>query len=177
MWINIEELRERGPLFLEDRLAPNRLDLGGMAKAAGPVDYQLRASISGDIVRVAGRIRAGLDVVCCRCLDSFPQEVDRELNLEYRPHPDLEHEGEEIEVEYSDLEVGFHQGGRIDLAALINEQLLLEIPMKPICREDCKGLCPHCGRNWNQGLCDCRQERVDPRLDVLAQLKRSMKSN
>ena len=58
----------------------------------------------------------------------------------------------------------------LDLGPEVREDFLLSIPMHAVCRPDCKGLCPQCGANWNEGPCDCREEQIDPRLAVLAQL-------
>jgi uncharacterized protein len=58
----------------------------------------------------------------------------------------------------------------LDLTEVIRQDLLLALPMYPVCRSKCKGLCPHCGQNWNEGACECSLEEIDPRLAVLRQL-------
>ena len=71
---------------------------------------------------------------------------------------------EEIEVAEEDINTAFYRDGEIDLGELIHEQFYLTLPMKPLCREDCKGLCPVCGANWNQTTCACERRWEDPRL-------------
>jgi uncharacterized protein len=77
----------------------------------------------------------------------------------------------ESEVEDEDLETSYYREDQIDLNELLREQFYLALPMKPLCQEGCKGLCPHCGTNLNAGACACTVERTDPRLAVLKTLK------
>jgi uncharacterized protein len=74
---------------------------------------------------------------------------------------------EEIELRMEDLDVDYYTGEVIDLTPIIFEQIMLQIPMKALCNELCKGLCPHCGINLNKANCDCREDIIDERLAVL----------
>ena len=88
--------------------------------------------------------------------------------------PRTENVGEgEREVEEDDLATAFYDDERIDLAHLIMEQFQLALPMKPLCKDACKGLCPQCGTNLNTGSCDCSPIWEDPRLAALKALKRA----
>src|ERR671919_630513 len=78
---------------------------------------------------------------------------------------------EESEVREEDLETSFYRNEQIDLNELLREQFYLALPMKPLCRDECKGLCPQCGTNLNTGTCDCGPGWEDPRLAALKQLK------
>src|SRR5436190_750925 len=73
--------------------------------------------------------------------------------------------------EDDDLTTAFYENEEIDLGQLMREQFYLALPMKPLCRDDCKDLCPNCGTNWNNGTCECKQEWEDPRLAALKTLK------
>ena len=84
----------------------------------------------------------------------------------------MEGEGEEFSLIYTDLDVGFYHGQQLDVAALISEQVVLEVPMKPVCKEQCGGLCDQCGMDLNEGSCDCQRRSVDPRLVALEELKK-----
>ncbi|MBN1225748.1 MAG: DUF177 domain-containing protein, partial [Deltaproteobacteria bacterium] len=77
---------------------------------------------------------------------------------------------EEIELEREDLDIGFYKEGIIDLTEVVREQILLAVPMIPICKEDCKGLCPYCGQNLNQCKCVCAGKTIDPRWSKLQNL-------
>ena len=96
--------------------------------------------------------------------------VDAALDLLFLPGTDNVGEGERP-VEEDDLGVSFYHDDRIDLADVIREQFYLALPMKPLCRADCKGLCPTCGSNRNRETCSCRPAWVDPRLEKLKELR------
>jgi uncharacterized protein len=176
MWIDLHQVRERGgSLQLQREFADRDLDLDPQtAFLKSPARISAKIVLHKNQVRVTGRLQARLHLVCSRCLGTLPLEIDKEVNLEYSPDPLIEQDGEEIGLEYSDLEVGFYRGDRISLSDLVNEQLLLEVPMKTVCREDCRGLCPLCGCNRNEVSCDCSVEQIDPRLAALTALKQKM---
>ena len=107
-----------------------------------------------------GQLRATIDYECSRCLTDFDQPVTVRLAelYHYPPEsapPDSPTIGDDV---------------HLDLGPVVREDFLVSIPMHALCRPDCKGLCPQCGANWNEGPCDCRDEQIDPRLAVLAQL-------
>ena len=77
----------------------------------------------------------------------------------------------EVELGEEDVEVSYYRDDAIDLAGLMREQFYLALPMKPLCTDDCKGLCPQCGTNRNVSQCSCTQGWVDPRLAALQALK------
>ncbi len=175
MLVNLRDLRERGePLRSSRPFSEAELSMGGdMLRLRGPAECSLTVALKLERVRVKGSVQAQVDLKCCRCLKSFPHEVEQEFDLTYEPDPEVE-EGEEIALSYGDLEIGFYRNDELDLSLIVGEQVLLEIPMKPVCREDCKGLCSHCGADLNEGLCDCSPQSFDPRLEPLRQLKKNM---
>jgi uncharacterized protein len=96
--------------------------------------------------------------------------VAADFDLRYLPQTENRGEGE-VKIEEGDLETAFYADDVIDLGIVMREQFYLVLPMKPLCRESCKGLCPHCGTNLNDGSCACKPEWVDPRLEALRALK------
>jgi len=80
-------------------------------------------------------------------------------------------EGEGIRTKSDDLDISFYKGDRIDLTELIKEQILLYLPMQPLCSTDCKGLCPKCRKSLKDGPCNCEVKEIDPRFEVLKKLK------
>ena len=92
------------------------------------------------------------------------------FDLVYHPQTSNVGEGEK-EVEEEDLSTAFYDDQKIDLAQLMREQFYLALPMKPLCGDGCRGLCPVCGTNLNRGTCDCNREWEDPRLAVLKNMK------
>jgi uncharacterized protein len=96
--------------------------------------------------------------------------VDQEFDLRYQPHAVNTGDGER-EIEEDDLTTAFYENDEIDLGHLMHEQFVLSLPMKPLCEEACKGLCPECGTNLNRGTCDCKPLWEDPRLAALRELR------
>jgi uncharacterized protein len=116
--------------------------------------------------RVAGHVAGEIELTCGRCLEAFTLAVASEFDLRYVPRAENVGEGER-EVGEDDLTTAFYDQDQIDLSELMAEQVHLALPMKPLCSEGCKGLCPHCGTNLNAGACDCSETWEDPRLAVL----------
>ena len=120
--------------------------------------------------RLAGRMTGDIELACSRCLELYRMPVASDFDLHYVPH--AENSGEdEKEVEEDDLSTAFYENDEIDLGQLMMEQFQLALPMKPLCRPDCKGLCPSCGTNLNTGTCDCNARWEDPRLAALKAIK------
>jgi uncharacterized protein len=130
----------------------------------------LRAKIHKDRerFRIAGRVSARLELTCSRCLEPFALPIDSPFDVRYLPQS--ENTGDEREVEEDDLSDAFYRDEAIDLGQLMEEQFYLALPMKPLCREDCKGLCASCGTNLNVATCDCQVRWEDPRLAGLKAL-------
>ena len=120
--------------------------------------------------RVAGHLSTEIELTCSRCLEAFALPVSTDFDLRYVPRTENVGEGEK-EVEEDDLATSFYSDDQIDLGHLIVEQLQLAVPMKPLCEEACKGLCPQCGTNLNTNTCECSTAWTDPRFDALKQLK------
>lgn len=131
---------------------------------------RLRASFAGDRdVHVRGEVEAVLVLECRRCLRDVRRELGVELDLLYDAKVDKE--GDEEQVYQLEAEAG-----TLDLAPAVREQLLLHVPPFPVCREDCRGLCPKCGIDRNEESCDCTLVEPDPRWDALRELKEEMKT-
>jgi uncharacterized protein len=119
---------------------------------------------------LTGTVRTTLELPCSRCLEPFTSPVDASFDLRYQPHT-LNTGSDEREIEEDDLSTAFYENDEIDLGQLMREQFYLSVPMKPLCQDDCRGLCPVCGTNLNRGTCACKQDWEDPRLAALRNLK------
>ena len=137
-------------------------------RVIAPVSLSARIYKDKDRFRVAGRVQTVLEQDCSRCLEAFELPVDSQFDVRYLPHS--ENTGEEREVEEDDLSVAFYRDEVIDLGQLMEEQFYLTLPMKPLCRDACKGLCPSCGVNLNVETCGCQVRWEDPRLAGLKAL-------
>ena len=119
-------------------------------------------------VIVTGRIGARVPQTCGRCLEAFPIDVSATVDTRFVPRP--QRRGEELELGSDDLEVDFYTNDQLNLATLVETETTLALPMKPLCREDCRGLCPVCGGNRNAVDCRCEVRLPDPRLAALKDL-------
>jgi uncharacterized protein len=122
--------------------------------------------------RLAGHLTGEIEQTCSRCLVPFTAPIAADFDLRYVPRTENVGEGER-EVEEDDLATSFYENEQIDLGQLIAEQLHLALPMKPLCTEACKGLCPQCGTNLNVAACSCDLTWQDPRLAALNKLRRT----
>jgi uncharacterized protein len=115
-----------------------------------------------------GSVRGEATATCGRCLESFGLAVAKDFALVLTPARPL---GGEIELGAPDLTQSFYAGPEIDLTPLVYEQVMLALPTRPLCAEECRGLCPQCGANRNTEACACATSPGDPRLAALRNLK------
>ena len=178
MLIEIEEL-ELHPVDFREEFSPGAIDLGAEVRQR----TQLRSEGRADLVeehhgkhkvvqdiRLKGKLDTSLEVACARCLDPVLYEVDRSFDLLYRPlGTDAGHE--ELSITDAEAEIGYYQGEGLMLEDALREQVLLALPLKVVCREDCKGLCPLCGKNLNESQCSCAAHMEDPRWAALKEIR------
>jgi uncharacterized protein len=139
---------------------------GDAYRIVAPVHLEFDIQKDKEKFRLIGTARTELELSCSRCLEPFRLPVDAVFELRFLPASEMA-DGEEREVQDEDLDTSYYRDDTIDLNELLREQFYLSLPMKPLCREDCKGLCPQCGTNWNTGTCTCTTEWEDPRLAAL----------
>ena len=158
--------------------------------------------LEGEISRIEkgfafdARIAYGGRLECSRCLASYPFQTREDFSLILTkrataarrrdsvspPSPERRSGfgggagasaiGEEIPLESEDLNEYFYDEPVISVAPIAEERIQMAVPMKPLCREDCRGLCPRCGEDWNVADCGCALESADPRWEVLRNLKK-----
>ncbi len=134
-----------------------------------PVELAFDISQKDAEFRLVGRVRTVLELACSRCLDRLSLPVDGAFDLLYVAQSANAGEGER-EVEPDDLTTAYYRDDVIDLGLLMREQFYLALPMKPLCQDACRGLCPSCGLNLNAASCDCDTTWHDPRLAGLKAL-------
>lgn len=128
----------------------------------------------GKRVLVEGSVKMTMTLKCSRCLNESLLPLELAFREEYIPVED-NGDGEEKELTGGELDLGFYRNDEINIDEIVKEQILLSIPMKPLCREECRGLCPVCGKELNEGPCKCRRDEVDPRLAPLKKFKEIFK--
>ncbi len=144
-------------------------------KVVAPVHLVMDVHKDREAYRVSGNVTTRLQLECGRCLEAFEIPVDSAFELRYVPEPAPTADGGEREVTEDDLTTSYYKAESIDVGELMHEQFVLALPMKPLCSDACKGLCPHCGTNLNKGTCDCKPTWTDPRLAALEGLMKSNK--
>ena len=140
-------------------------------RVAAPIELSFDVRKDDDRFQLTGRVATTLELMCSRCLEPFEWAVDQPFDLRYLP--DVGRQGsDDLEIQEDDFSTALYENEEIDLGQLIRERLYLSLPMKPLCRESCSGLCPQCGANLNRSTCECRREWADPRFAALRALKK-----
>jgi len=137
---------------------------------AAPVTLAFDIYKDKDQFRLDGRVETTLELPCSRCLEPFRWPVNSVFDLRYQPRTPASAKPDR-EIEEDDFTTAFYENDEIDLVQMMREQFYLAVPMKPLCRPDCQGLCPQCGTNLNRGTCTCKPNWDDPRLAPLKSLR------
>ena len=173
--INFDEIDELGPQDYDATFTD--ITLGDVNRdevaAAGAVHIAAHAENGGDADYVVdGSVQFAADYHCSRCLEPYPIANTSGFHVRFRPRPAASVESEDIEIiEPEELDVEFYTERSIPLRDLALEQVQLSIPMKPLCEENCLGLCPQCGANRNREACRCGESAVDARWGGLAVIR------
>lgn len=134
-------------------------------------------ALSGEVRRIEGgyamdaRIAYSGELECSRCLAAYPFREEEPFSLLL--YPSSRRPTEEVELSAGDLDVLYYDEPVVALSPIAEERVQMALPMKPLCRPDCRGLCPGCGKDLNSmdGPCSCARETADPRWDALKALR------
>jgi uncharacterized protein len=168
--LNLTNIRAQHERF-ERVYRPDGVPADDAFRVVAPVELAFDIFKDNAQFRLVGSVSTTLELPCSRCLEPFALPVASSFDLRYQPHTENTGEGER-EVEEDDLTTAFYENDTIDLGHLMREQFFLALPMKPLCREDCQGLCPDCGTNLNRGTCSCQRAWEDPRFAALKELRK-----
>ena len=138
-------------------------------RLTGPADVKGRVRLSGNEVFVNGHVNARAEVDCDRCLQPVEAPVSADFALEYMTGSEYESSGA-AELTEEQMSVSVFDGEAIDVDEIVKEQILLAVPTRMLCRDDCKGICPECGIDKNTGECQCVTDDIDPRWAALKNL-------
>ncbi|QQS32883.1 MAG: DUF177 domain-containing protein [Acidobacteriota bacterium] len=157
------------PRQIDESFGQDEVELDDEAKLVGDAAFSGTVRKEGVRVLVEGTVTADVEMPCSRCLEktTFTTNahfVDVLVDSEYEPTD------AELQVSDDGLDESLVIGGEVELAELVRERILLELPEICLCSDDCKGLCPKCGVNWNTGSCDCSDQEIDPRWAALQNL-------
>jgi uncharacterized protein len=139
-------------------------------RIVAPVELDFDIHKDKDRFRLEGTLKTELELTCSRCLEPVRMPMDTAFDLRFHPATEMSTEHDR-EVPDADLETSYYRDDQIDLNELLREQFFLALPMKPLCQDGCRGLCPQCGTNLNGGGCQCAPGWDDPRLAPLRALE------
>lgn len=170
MRIRLDDLREK-PFRWDETVETDAESLDSPdVVVLGPVHWRGEIAFTDPGFLLTSSYDYEQTLSCMRCLAPVPQRVEEDLTLLFVRETEST-EDAELELSGEDLGLVHVDGEELELMPFLVEQLQLNVPMKPLCREACAGLCSECGANLNEGPCGCEQERVDPRWQGLAALK------
>ncbi len=183
MEFKVSEL-EREPIDFDLQVAPGAVDLGEEAEQQGPLAASGHAEVlhehrgPRDIVadiRLRGRFSGRFQVPCARCVEPVEIPLAADYDLIFRP-ADADADSPERSITAQETEIGYYLGDSLSLEDVLREQVLLSLPVKTLCKPDCKGLCPRCGADRNSQPCTCDAGPSDLRWEALAGLRSRIES-
>ena len=134
-----------------------------------PIKARLKIMKIGSEIIVKGEVAADIKLQCSRCVSDFNSVFSVPVDVVYHPLDELKGE-ERHEIPSGELNMDFYSGDEMDITTLMKEQILLNIPMKPLCKDSCRGICRTCGKNLNEGDCSCPPTETDSRFDILKKI-------
>ncbi len=174
---------DREAVDFDESLAPGSIDFVEDMQQVGTLHTAGRADLLRehrgpneivDDIRVRASLDTRVEVLCARCLEPVEQAVEASFDLLFRPR-DVDIEGVDRAITTSETEIGYYEEDGLLLEDVLREQILLALPAKILCSEDCKGLCAECGRNRNVDPCNCAPVIADPRWAGLQEIRSRVK--
>lgn len=147
-----EGISVRGALDASTFKRPEDSDISFVS----PVDYELKIEKAGNSIWIRGPVRARLSLTCARCLEQFTFSVASRLDMELLPRNEAPRIPE-VELKTEEMDIYYFEGEEIDTDPYVFEEIMLNIPVKALCAESCKGICPTCGKNLNIEECRCKK--------------------
>lgn len=167
MKIEIRQIADQGKDFHFAETAEEMEISAEGIKFPNPIEVDISATLSGDEIICQGEAYTEVEIECSRCLDIFDYEIKANLQfvVQILDSPiEVDNESDE------DFEVISKTENFLDISSRVRDAIVLSLPLKPLCGEDCRGLCPMCGANLNDGDCDCTPDKSDERWDALKNL-------
>ncbi len=150
--ITVSEIPEEGLHYtLSEKISHEEIDF------KSPVEGVLQVYRTGSEVLLQGVLKVTLMLICSRCLKDFEFKINSPVRTVFHHARTLTRD-EHYQLHDEELESEFYRGDTIDLGEFIIQEVLLNMPMKPLCKADCKGICPMCGTDLNLNSCRCIKE-------------------
>jgi uncharacterized protein len=182
MLLTVPEL-QREPAEFDLSFVPGSIEYGFDIRQLDPLAVAGRADLilehrgpseTIDDIRIRSTYKGRFEVLCARCLEAVEYPLEGQFDLLFRP-TGADGDASEHSITTSETEIGYYQRDGVLLEDVLREQVLLSLPAKTLCRDDCKGLCPHCGRHLNSETCTCEETITDPRWSALSSLRDRVK--
>jgi uncharacterized protein len=174
---------EREPIAFDIALEPGAIHYGEDIRQIAPLEVQGRADVVHEHrgpretvadIRLRGSWSGSFEVSCARCLEPVEHPLRGHFDLIFRPIG-VDGGSAEHSISASETEIGYYQEGSLVLEDVLREQVLLSLPARTLCKQDCKGLCPRCGRNLNSESCNCDETPESPQWHALSELRSRLK--
>ena len=175
MFIEIEDLKPE-PLHVRHTFPTGEINFSHEdAVIKEPVTTDFSLVHKNRDLHVKGTVETAIRYRCSRCAKEYTKAFSTGFDLSYLPQPEWSsYENVEVELSYDDMEVAYYDGIAFDVNMMVLEQIELAIPMKFVCRDECKGLCYKCGADLNEGTCSCSSETGDARMSALLDFRKKM---
>jgi len=183
MEFKISEL-EKEPIDFDLRFKAGVINFGDEAEQSGALETSGRAEVLHEHrgpkeivadIRLRGQFAGKFEVPCARCVEPVGISLASDFDLIFRP-VGADAGPPERSISSGETEIGYYQRDSLLLEDVLREQVLLSLPVRTLCKPDCKGLCPRCGQNRNSQPCSCDEGPSDPRWEALAELRDRIKS-
>lgn len=171
MIVDLLDVGDR-PVRFDFEIGRNQIDLDRTwARVVDDVKFRGNISRNSAQVEIEGALTAILEIDCTRCLTPTKREIDVPFRVAF-VGKEMFPDARDLQLEGGDLDTDILEGNELDLKDVAREQVLLNLPEQAVCREGCRGLCPACGKDLNEGLCSCGEQDIDPRWSALKELNR-----
>jgi uncharacterized protein len=174
---------EKEPLLFSESIPAAVLDYAPDVHQAGSLSVTGRADLLLENrghrelvadIRLRAAYKGDFELLCARCVEPVPTPLSGNFDLIFRPQAADAESGERA-ITLDETEIGYYEESGLLLEDVVREQVLLSLPTRTLCKEDCKGLCPRCGQNLNLETCSCKPT-VDPKWNALASLAGTIES-
>lgn len=126
-----------------------------------PVDFNIIFTVVGNVINLDGKLHSELKLICSRCLEKFNYTID--IDIHEKISNSISHK--------DDDDIIFIDNEKLNIMEIVKNNILINLPIKKLCKKECKGLCQHCGTNLNYSTCKCKNDDdIDPRLEKLKEL-------
>lgn len=176
MRLDLDEISAGGVVREYSFPVENFVELQALAKESqffftSILEFRLNLQRAGSLVELDGSLEFSVKEVCGRCLSPFEDRITSTFSLTFTPQKKADPEQEELELETEELGLVFYEGTQIDLHDALLEQVIISLPIGPLCKEGCLGLCMECGQDLNVKSCDCEKKLFNNKFATLKNLK------